>query len=620
MILTINQIVAFNINRLRRARGWTQEHLAKLLEEGSGQPWTEATVGAAERSWRTGRVRQFDANEVVLLARIFRVTVSDLLQPPTDLEGPMGFTAGDPRELRASRRSSLASTEDRQLVPLMSAHDVVAITGTGVAPEEVSEDDLQERVVERWVMLNQARMEDAARQATSEEAVRLAREWIEKNPQVIVDLAKEQLVESVGKWLLGQIVGEKGLESLDESYSREWFGKASNHFIELAGRASEQRAGNEGQPAPSTGPTGVLRVSEQQYRDKIAALKQQEAKLEADLRKVREAAAKHRSDARSKLAKITARTSPSMVSSYEGAAQSAEKKALNEDRKVVAASKKLADVAKALRSAYANLNREVGATERRRRRDEATAAARRRQEDDRRRRQELDHARRVGQAGSLTVRVMHVPVPPAEKLRVLVMTANPVDPNVGTPEHATLWTEREIRDVQRAIERTKHRDRLEFITRPAAQQDDLFDQLNLHVPVVFHFSGHGSEEGIYFEMDDRARDELLSGAVLAEALEALDEPPRIVVLNACDTAITGELIAQGRVQAVVSMAQPIGDTAARVFVAQLYSAIGNGQSLASAFEQGRVKLKMAGLDEDEIPVLTCADGVDAASVVLVEPA
>jgi CHAT domain-containing protein len=144
--------------------------------------------------------------------------------------------------------------------------------------------------------------------------------------------------------------------------------------------------------------------------------------------------------------------------------------------------------------------------------------------------------------------------------------------------------------------------------------------LNLHIPAVFHFSGHGSDEGIYFETEDRARAKLLSGALLAEALAALDQPPRVAVLNACDTKITGELIAQGTVEAVVSMAQPISDTAARVFVEQFYSAIANGQSLASAFRQGRVKLTMAELNEDETPVLTCADNVDPTSVVLVEPA
>lgn len=360
-------------------------------------------------------------------------------------------------------------------------------------------------------------------------------------------------------------------------------------------------------------------MSEKQYRDKIASLKKDEARLEADLRKARQAAAKHRADASSARSKITPRTSITMARSYERTAEAAEKRAQAEDSKITTLTTKLASVARSLSDAHSSLDRETRSAEARQQREESARASRLRQEDDRRRRQELEHARRVAQARRPVVQVMHVPVPPAEKLRILVMTANPVNISARSPDQVTLWTEREIRDAQRAIERAKHRDRLEFITRPAAQSEDLFEQLNLYTPRILHFSGHGSEIGIYFETDDRTAHQLLSGELLARVLRAFDSPPQVVVLNACDTQVTGELLASSAVEAVISMAQPISDTAARIFSEQFYSAIANGQSLASAVEQARVKLLVAGLEEEETPVLTCAADVDPAGLILVEP-
>src|SRR5690349_6629123 len=134
-------------------------------------------------------------------------------------------------------------------------------------------------------------------------------------------------------------------------------------------------------------------MSEKQHRDKIASLKRQEASLEGDRRKAREAAAKYRATASSKLSRITPRTSDTMERSYRREAESAEKNALREDAKVVSATKKLADIASAISSAQSSLEREIKAADSRRAREESAAASKRRQDDDRRRRDELSHAR-----------------------------------------------------------------------------------------------------------------------------------------------------------------------------------------------------------------------------------
>ncbi|MFD8882352.1 hypothetical protein ACFV0H_07490 [Streptomyces erythrochromogenes] len=78
---TMNQVVAYNLMRARRQSGWTQEECAERLTKATGKQWTNATLSAAERSWRTERVREFNANELVAFATIFQKPVASFLTP-----------------------------------------------------------------------------------------------------------------------------------------------------------------------------------------------------------------------------------------------------------------------------------------------------------------------------------------------------------------------------------------------------------------------------------------------------------------------------------------------------------------------------------------------------------
>ena len=79
--LTPNQVVAHNITIYRELRGWTQkemcDHLAPLL----GRRWSPAVLSAAERSASSQRLREFNADELVALSRLFKIPVGALLQP-----------------------------------------------------------------------------------------------------------------------------------------------------------------------------------------------------------------------------------------------------------------------------------------------------------------------------------------------------------------------------------------------------------------------------------------------------------------------------------------------------------------------------------------------------------
>jgi len=79
--LTPNAVIAWNLRRLRRERGWTQAELAERMSDRDDKPWTFSMVSDAETAGRSGRDRQFTVNEVSLLARVFQVSVIALFVP-----------------------------------------------------------------------------------------------------------------------------------------------------------------------------------------------------------------------------------------------------------------------------------------------------------------------------------------------------------------------------------------------------------------------------------------------------------------------------------------------------------------------------------------------------------
>lgn len=79
-----NQLVSYNLLRARRSRGWKQQEVGDLMGKYTGRPWSNASVSAAERAWKGGRPRKFDADEILAFCRIFDVPFSYFLLPPEE--------------------------------------------------------------------------------------------------------------------------------------------------------------------------------------------------------------------------------------------------------------------------------------------------------------------------------------------------------------------------------------------------------------------------------------------------------------------------------------------------------------------------------------------------------
>jgi hypothetical protein len=197
-----------------------------------------------------------------------------------------------------------------------------------------------------------------------------------------------------------------------------------------------------------------------------------------------------------------------------------------------------------------------------------------------------------------------------KKLDVLYLTANPDD-------DAPLRVDAEMRQVQSAIRGSKLRDNVELHYRPAADLDSLVEGLNDHGPGILHFSGHGNSDGLAVDSADakRGSEALLSFELLADAIAATDTPPQVIVLNACYSTSARKTLLPCT-KAIIAMSGSVGDVAATAFAVKFYAAIAAGQSLKSAFAQGKLAVKAVAINEADTPDLILGEGVNAAKLIL----
>src|SRR5258708_1167599 len=80
--ISASQLVAYNLARIRKTLGLSQEQATLRLEPFLGVRWSKAVYSAAERSYSGRRVRQFTAAEIAAFALAFGVPVLYFYLPP----------------------------------------------------------------------------------------------------------------------------------------------------------------------------------------------------------------------------------------------------------------------------------------------------------------------------------------------------------------------------------------------------------------------------------------------------------------------------------------------------------------------------------------------------------
>lgn len=195
-------------------------------------------------------------------------------------------------------------------------------------------------------------------------------------------------------------------------------------------------------------------------------------------------------------------------------------------------------------------------------------------------------------------------------IKILFLSSN--------PEHTSpLMLDEEIRSITEKIRASDYRDAIELTSLWAVRPDDLLQALNVHKPTIVHFSGHGSSAGEIILMDDFRKAKPVGTVAIKTLFTTLKDNIRLVVLNACYSQIQASAISEV-IDCVIGMNSAIGDSAAIVFAASLYRALGFGRSIKEAFEQGVTALLLQGIPENDTPQLLVRPGVNPSSIILVD--
>jgi hypothetical protein len=185
------------------------------------------------------------------------------------------------------------------------------------------------------------------------------------------------------------------------------------------------------------------------------------------------------------------------------------------------------------------------------------------------------------------------------------------------------------------------------VTRWAVEPLDLLRELRRLRPTVVHFSGHGGQRvpgeqrpgmspaprrdiagdpavgsepqhGLFFQ-GAGGRAQFVSAQAIEETFGAAGSSVKLVVLSACYSAVQADALL-AHIDCVVGMSGSIRDDAARSFAIGFYGGLGERESVAAAYKQGRAAISLEGWPDGERPQLIVRAGVDATQLVLAEAA
>ncbi|MEM9594536.1 MAG: carboxypeptidase regulatory-like domain-containing protein [Acidobacteriota bacterium] len=187
---------------------------------------------------------------------------------------------------------------------------------------------------------------------------------------------------------------------------------------------------------------------------------------------------------------------------------------------------------------------------------------------------------------------------------ILVLAASPVDTE-------PLRLGAEIAAVEAAIRSSRFAGALRVRSLTAPNRESVRRALLEHRPVLVHFAGHGTPEGLVFETED-GHPEVVAGDVLRDLFGHFTPSLRCVVLNACYSEVQARAISR-TVDFVVGMPPTLDDPAALAYVRAFYDAIGAGEGVAEAVQLYRLDRRWAGTPERA--ALLEREGADPAPLV-----
>ncbi|WP_439341805.1 CHAT domain-containing protein [Vacuolonema iberomarrocanum] len=178
---------------------------------------------------------------------------------------------------------------------------------------------------------------------------------------------------------------------------------------------------------------------------------------------------------------------------------------------------------------------------------------------------------------------------------ILILSANPrgTDP---------LRLDEEVREIEEGIQRSRYRDTFIIQHKTAVRPRDVQRAMLDFKPQIVHFCGHGTGDAGLILEDESGKVKPVRGTALANLFELFSRQVECVLLNACYSEVQAKEIAN-HIPYVIGMNQSIGDRAAIEFATSFYDALGAGRTVEFAFKLGKNAMQLAGIAEDQTPVL-----------------
>lgn len=182
----------------------------------------------------------------------------------------------------------------------------------------------------------------------------------------------------------------------------------------------------------------------------------------------------------------------------------------------------------------------------------------------------------------------------------MFLAANPI----GTTQ---LRLAEELRGIDTAVRMSAHRANFDIRQHWAVRVSDLQDALHRYRPHIVHFSGHGTPSSQIMLEDEIGGIRVVPSHALGKLFALFKDSVRCVVLNLCYSEQQGREFSKS-IDCVVGMFRTVGDSAAVCFSTAFYSALGYGESVQNAFDNGCARIALENLNEEDTPRLIAFRG------------
>lgn len=343
------------------------------------------------------------------------------------------------------------------------------------------------------------------------------------------------------------------------------------------------------------------------YRNKLNNERKKLADLKKDLASEQKNSAQHQkkiSDAKSAILRTN---SQSTVRAKNNAIEHASKALASSQDKIARIEDKIADVEKDIANTEKNLRNEESKIAKKTEENEKKRLKESKERADEMEKTLLRQQKLQNQLQNDVIQLKKVP----NKITVLFLASNPINT-------VQLRLDEEVHAIQEKLRLSDYRDSIKFESRWAVRPSDILQAINETNPTVIHFSGHGTSDGNLVLQNPDGSVKLVTKEAMSATISTLSSTIRLVVFNACFSKPQAVSVIK-HIESAIGMTDSIGDEAAQIFAAQLYSSIGFGHSLENSFRQAKAALMLESIPEENTPQLFIREDVDGNNIILVQP-